>query len=58
MAKSEAEIFIDEMESMGDIWTVEQVMDTYGTDTLEEALEDHKASVGTFMDIMSAVIQK
>lgn len=58
MTKSEAEIFIDEMESMGDIWTVEQVMDTYGTDTLEEALEDRKASVGTFMDIMSAVIQK
>lgn len=58
MTKSEAEIFIDEMESMGDIWTVEQVMDAYGTDTLEEALEDRKASVGTFMDIMSAVIQK
>ncbi len=58
MTKSEAEIFIDEMESIGDIWTVEQVMDVYGNDTLEKALEDHKASVGTFMDIISAVIRK
>lgn len=30
MTKSEAEIFIDEMESIGDIWTVEQVMDCMG----------------------------
>lgn len=58
MTKSEAEIFIDEMESIGDIWTVEQVMDVYGNDTLEKALEDRKASVGTFMDIISAVIRK
>ena len=58
MTKSEAEIFIDEMESIGDIWTVEQVMDVYGNDTLEKALEDRKASVGTFMDIISAAIRK
>lgn len=58
MTKSEAEIFIDEMESIGDIWTVEQVMDVYGNDTLKKALEDRKASVGTFMDIISAVIRK
>lgn len=35
MTKSEAEIFIDEMESIGDVWTVEQVMDVYGNVTLE-----------------------
>lgn len=58
MTKSEAEIFIDEMESIGDVWTVEQVMDVYGNDTLEKALEDRKASVGTFMDIISAAIRK
>ena len=50
MTKSEAEIFIDEMESIGDVWTVEQVMDVYGNVTLEMALKDRKASVGTFMN--------
>ena len=58
MTKSEAEIFIDEMESIGDVWTVEQVMDVYGNVTLERALKDRKASVGTFMNIIIAVIQK
>lgn len=58
MTKSEAEIFIDEMGSIGDVWTVEQVMDVYGNVTLEMALKDRKSSVGTFVDIISAVIQK
>lgn len=58
MSKSEAEIFIDEMELIGDVWTVEQVMDVYGDVTLEMALKDRKSSVGVFMNIISAVIQK
>lgn len=58
MTRSEAEIFIGEMEPIGDVWAVEQVMDVYGNDTLEKALEDRKALVGTFMDIISAVIRK
>ena len=58
MTKSETKIFIDEMELIGDIWTAEQVMDVYGNDTLKEALEDRKASVGTFMNTISAVIRK
>ena len=58
MTKSEAEIFIDEMGSIGDVWTVELVMDVYGNVTLEMALKDRKSSVGTFVDIISAVIQK
>lgn len=33
-------------------------MDVYGNVTLEMALKDRKASVGTFMNIISAVIQK
>lgn len=56
MTKSEAEIFIDEMESIGDVWTVEQVMDVYGNVTLEMALKDRKASVGTFMNIINPQI--
>ena len=58
MKKSEAEIFVDEMESMGDVWTEEQVLDLYGNNTLEEALEERKASMEIFIDIISAVIQK
>ena len=45
MTKSEAEIFIDEMKSIGDVWTVELVMDVYGNVTLEMALKDRKSSV-------------
>lgn len=33
-------------------------MDVYGNVTLEMALKDRKSSVGTFVDIISAVIQK
>ena len=58
MTKSEAEIFIDEMKSIGDVWTVELVMDVYGNVTLEMALKDRKSSVGAFMDIISNIIRK
>lgn len=58
MTKFDAEIFIEEMEEIGDVWTVDQVLDVYGDDTLESALEKRKSEVGIFMNIISSIIQK
>lgn len=56
MTKKEIEIFIEEMESIGDMWTPEQVRDVYGNTSLSEALADRKGSLGTFFDIIDKVI--
>lgn len=56
MKKKDIDTFIEEMESIGDEWTPEQVEDVYGDTTLEEALADRKSSVGKFFDIIRKVI--
>lgn len=56
MKNKDIDTFIEEMESIGDEWTPEQVEDVYGDITLEEALTDRKSSVGTFFDIIRKVI--
>lgn len=58
MKKKDIDTFIEEMESIGDKWTPEQVEDVYGDSNLEEALADRKSSVGTIFDIISKVINK
>ena len=50
--------FIEEMETTGDKWTLEQVEDVYGDCTLAEALADRKSSIGTFFDISGKVINR
>ena len=52
MNKREIAEFIEEMETIGDVWTPEQVKDVYGDISLDEALTDRKASIGTFFDIL------
>lgn len=56
MKKNEIYIFIEELEAIGDTWTPEQVEDVYGDSTLEEALSDRKASLGTYFDIIGKVL--
>lgn len=56
MKKKDIDTFIEEMESIGDEWTPEQVENVYGDSTLKEALADRKSSVGTFFDIIRKVI--
>lgn len=56
MIKKDIEVFIEEMELIGDIWNPEQVEDTYGDFTLSEALADRKAALGIFFDIIGKVI--
>ena len=58
MKKKDIAAFIEEMDSIGDEWTPEQVEDVYGDSTLEEALADRKASVGIFFDITGKVINR
>lgn len=58
MTNKEIAIFIEEMESIGDEWTPEQVKDVYGEYTLDEALADRKASVGTLFDIIGKVLNR
>ena len=58
MKKSDIAAFIEEMEAIGDKWTPEQVEDVYGDATLDEALADRKASVGTFLGIIGRVINR
>ena len=55
MKKSEIAEFIEEMEMIGDVWTPEQVKDVYGDSSLDEALADRKASIGTFFDNLGKV---
>lgn len=48
--------FIEEMETIGDEWTPEQVENVYGDFSLEDALADRKSSLDTFFGIIGKVI--
>jgi len=45
MNKTEMEIFIEEMETIGDIWTLEEVEREYGNHGLEDALAERRKFV-------------
>ena len=55
MKRIEISTFIEEMESIGDIWTEEQVEECYGNVTLAEALDTRKAEVGQFLSVLGKV---
>ncbi len=58
MKNKEIATFIEEMGSIGDEWTPEQVEDVYGDSSLDEALTDRKKSLGIFFDIIGKVINR
>ncbi len=58
MTKTEILTFIEEMESIGDIWTEEQVADVYGNDSLEDALKDRKSLLGMFFDNIGKIVNR
>lgn len=58
MKKKEVSTFIEEMQSIGDEWTPEQVEEVYGDSSLEEALADRKSSINMFFDIIGQVINR
>jgi hypothetical protein len=41
--------FIEEMAAIGDYWTVEEVKDVYGRKSLEDALNERKSVVDSFL---------
>lgn len=56
MTKQEIKNFIDEMKTIGDEWTAQQVEDVYGDLTLSDALTDRKASIGQFVNNIGKII--
>ena len=56
MNQKDAQLFIDEMKSIGDDWTIDQVMDIYGHTSLDVALSDRKSSINMFSNILDKVI--
>lgn len=58
MTNAEALTFIETFEDIGDIWTVEQVMDVYGDFSLEDAIADRKASLSHLVDIAETVLNR
>lgn len=52
MKKEEIKEFIEHMELLGDRWTEIQVEDVYGSNTLEEALNDRKVHLNEFMNLL------
>lgn len=58
MRKKDVDTFIEEMETIGDEWTPEQVEEVYGEASLAEALDERKAVLGTFFDTIGKVINR
>lgn len=56
MTDNEIYEFIEEMESMGDDWTYEQVKDVYGDQSLDDALTARKTAVTHYNNIIGTVI--
>lgn len=53
MTKAEVNTFIEEMEAIGDKWSEEQVIDVYGSMSLEEALANRRVSISEWFDMLS-----
>lgn len=56
MTKIEINKFIERMEEIGDIWSVEDATRIYGDATLEEALSDRMAAIQMFGNIIGTVL--
>lgn len=49
MTRAEIRTFIEEMESIGDVWTEEEAERCYGNLSLRQALDTRKSVVGQFL---------
>lgn len=58
MNQKDAQLFIDEMKSIGDDWTIDQVMDIYGHTSLAVALSVRKNSINMLSNILDKVINR
>ena len=56
MKKEEMSIFIDEMEDLGDEWTIEELEGTsYSKMSLERAIRERKSALGKMNDIIGGM---
>lgn len=56
MNKIEIQTFIEEMESIGDMWTEEEVERCYGDISLSEALNTRKSEMNQFLSILGNTV--
>ncbi|MCR5143074.1 MAG: hypothetical protein K6C68_11225 [Ruminococcus sp.] len=56
MTANEIDIFIEEMDHMGDHWEKDQVENVYGDRSLEDALDDRKSSIAAYNQIIATII--
>ena len=56
MNKSEIEFFIEEMGDIGDMWSSDVFGVVFGYYSLEDALDNRKAVVETFLESLSNLI--
>lgn len=58
MTTEEINTFIETMEELGDVWTVERVKDVYGDKSLKEAINDRKAILAQFGSIIGTLLNR
>lgn len=58
MTKTEINEFIETIGEIGDEWTPEEVERVYGKKSLQDALDDRKASLGKFAAGIDAILNR
>ncbi len=58
MNKLEINEFMEQMEEIGDVWTVDQVKDVYGDYSLEDALSERRIQVGMLFENIGRLINR
>jgi len=56
MTVTEGNTFIETMEEIGDLWSINQVMDVYADYTLQDALRERMESISKFADIIGTIL--
>lgn len=56
MTDNDIEIFIEEMDNMGDHWEKDDVKNIYSDKSLDEALEERKTSIAMLDDIIGQLL--
>lgn len=56
MSKNEINVFIEEMEEIGDVWAREDVERVYGNSSLKEALNTRRSELNQFFNVVGMAI--
>lgn len=58
MNRCDINYFIEEMAAIGDYWTVEEVKMVYGRKSLEDALNERKSVVDSFLQNLALLMSE